>query len=133
MTRPAPLHRLQRWISAHDGDALPRRSPDLNRGFPGLMATRPRRGPRSAVAIRYDLQKDRAPRIIGKGKGELAERMLAIAKEHKIPVREDPELIEVLAKLDVQEEIPPELYQVMAEVLTFIYRVNKKKGVPVRK
>lgn len=59
--------------------------------------------------------------------------MLAIAKEHKIPVREDPELIEVLAKLDVQEEIPPELYQVMAEVLTFIYRVNKKKGLPGRK
>jgi len=97
------------------------------------MATRPRRGPRSAVAIRYDLQKDRAPRVIGKGKGELADRMLAIAKEHKIPVREDPELIEVLAKLDVQEEIPPELYQVMAEVLTFIYRVNKKKGISVRK
>ena len=97
------------------------------------MATRPRRGPRSAVAIRYDLQKDRAPRIVGKGKGELADRMLAIAKEHKIPVREDPELIEVLAKLDVQDEIPPELYQVMAEVLTFIYRVNKKKGIPAKK
>jgi len=92
------------------------------------MPPRPRRGPRSAVAIRYDLEKDRAPRVTARGKGEMAERILALAKEHNIPVREDPELIEALAKLDVQEEIPPELYQVMAEVLTFIYRVNKKKA-----
>ncbi len=97
------------------------------------MPSRPRRGPRSAVAVRYDLQKDRAPRIVAKGKGDLAARMLEIARQHNVPVREDPELIEALAKLDIQEEIPPELYQVMAEVLTFIYRVNKKKAANLPK
>lgn len=92
------------------------------------MALHPKRGPRSAIAIRYDMEKDRAPKVVARGKGDMAERILSIAKEHKIPVREDPELIEALARLDVQEEIPPELYQVMAEVLTFIYRANKKKS-----
>ncbi len=92
------------------------------------MAATPRRGPRSAIAMRYDLAKDHAPKVVAKGKGEVAERILAIAHEHGIPVQEDPELLEALAKLDVQQEIPAELYQVMAEVLTFIYRANKKRA-----
>jgi flagellar biosynthesis protein len=88
----------------------------------------PRRGPRSAVAVRYEVGKDRAPRVVAKGKGVLAERILDLAKQHNVPVHEDPELLEALARLDVQDEIPPELYQVMAEVLTFIYKANKKKA-----
>ena len=92
------------------------------------MPDRPRRGPRSAVALRYDLEKDRAPRIVAKGSGEVAERILELAQKHGVPVHEDPELIAALARLDVQDQIPPELYQVMAEVLTFIYKANKKKA-----
>lgn len=91
----------------------------------------PRRGPRSAVAIKYDLAKDRAPRVIARGKGAIADRIMETAREHGIPVHEDPELLEALARLEVQQEIPAELYQVMAEVLTFIYKANKKKaGIP---
>lgn len=88
----------------------------------------PRRGPRSAVAIKYDLAKDRAPRVIARGKGAIADRIMETAREHGIPVHEDPELLEALARLEVQQEIPAELYQVMAEVLTFIYKANKKKA-----
>jgi len=92
------------------------------------MADEPRRGPRGAIAMRYDLARDRAPKVVAKGKGAIAERILELAKQHGVPVHEDPELLETLARLDVQEEIPSELYQVMAEVLTFIYRANKKKA-----
>jgi flagellar biosynthesis protein len=92
------------------------------------MPERPRRGPRSAIALRYDLEKDHAPRIVAKGSGEVAERILELAKKHGVPIHEDPELIAALARLDVQDQIPPELYQVMAEVLTFIYKANKKKA-----
>jgi len=80
------------------------------------------------VAVRYDIGRDRAPRVVAKGKGVIADRILELAKQHNVPVHEDPELLEALARLDVQEEIPPELYQIMAEVLTFIYRANKKKA-----
>lgn len=93
----------------------------------------PRRGPRSAIAIRYDLAKDRSPRLVAKGKGVIADRILDLAKEHGVPVHQDPELLEALARLDVQQEIPGELYQIMAEVLTFIYRANKKKAATVSK
>ena len=92
----------------------------------------PRRGPRSAVAMRYDLDKDSAPKVVARGKGAVAEKILELARQNGIPVHEDPELIEALAKLDIQQEIPPELYQVMAEVLTFIYRANKKRTAAVR-
>jgi len=92
------------------------------------MAARARRGPRSAVAVKYDIAKDRAPRVVAKGRGELAERIIAIAREKNVPIHEDPELMEALARLDVQAEIPPEIYQVMAEILTFIYRASRKKA-----
>ncbi len=82
--------------------------------------------------MRYDLEKDRAPKIVARGKGAIAEKILEIARQNGIPVHEDPELIEALARLDVQQEIPAELYQVMAEVLTFIYKANKKKATQVR-
>ena len=94
---------------------------------------KPRRGPRSAVAIKYDLAADRAPRVIARGKGAIADRIMETAREHGIPVHEDPELLEALGRLEVQQEIPAELYQVMAEVLTFIYKANKKKAtIPLR-
>ena len=87
-----------------------------------------RRKPRAALAIRYDTARDRAPRVVAKGKGEMAERILSLAREFGVPVHEDPELVEALARLEIEEQIPPELYQVMAEVLTFIYRTNKKRS-----
>lgn len=81
---------------------------------------------RTAAALGYDAEKDEAPKLLAKGTGELAERIIALAKEHGIPIKEDPDLIAVLAKLDVGKEIPPELYRVVAELLAFVYRVNNR-------
>ncbi len=85
--------------------------------------------PKKAVALKYEKEKDRAPRVTAKGRGDIAKRILEIAKEHNIPVREDADLVEVLSKLDLEEEIPPDLYRVIAEVLSFIYRINSGNSV----
>jgi flagellar biosynthesis protein len=89
------------------------------------MSKKPPRNRRAAVALRYDRAKDRAPRVTAKGHGHMAEKIIAQAREHQIPMREDPELIQALAQLDLQQEIPPSLYAVVAEILAFVYRLNQ--------
>jgi flagellar biosynthesis protein len=79
-----------------------------------------------AVALAYDAPKDRAPRVSAKGSGLIAEKILQLANKHGIPIHEDPELVELLSNLDVEEEIPPELYVAIAEILAFIYSVNRR-------
>ena len=78
-----------------------------------------------AVALRYLQGKEEAPRIIAKGKGYLAERILDLARRHGIPIHPDTDLAEVLVKLDVDQLIPPDLYRAVAEILAFLYRKNK--------
>ncbi len=80
---------------------------------------------RRAVALRYRAESEAAPRVVAKGSGLLAERILELAREHKIHVHEDPDLVEVLAKLEVDAEIPESLYRAVAEVLAFVYRLNR--------
>jgi len=75
---------------------------------------------KKAVALRYDPEKDNAPVVLAKGYGELAERIIKIAKERNIPIVEDKDLISALIRVEVFEEIPPELYQAVAKVLVFI-------------
>jgi flagellar biosynthesis protein len=79
-----------------------------------------------AVALKYDQEKDKAPKVIAKGKGEIAEKIIEIAKAHNLPLYEDKNLVQILAALELESEIPPELYRAVAEVLAFIYRVNGK-------
>ena len=79
-----------------------------------------------AVALRYDKQEDHAPRVVAKGKGYLAEKIIGVAREHDIPLYKDKNLVQVLEALDLETEIPPELYRAVAEVLAFIYRLNNK-------
>lgn len=81
---------------------------------------------RKAVALRYDGERDNAPRVIAKGAGHLAERIIEAAKEHGIHIHEDPDLAAVLSKLDVEAQIPEELYRAVAEVLAFVYRLNQR-------
>ncbi|HQI81175.1 MAG TPA: EscU/YscU/HrcU family type III secretion system export apparatus switch protein [Deltaproteobacteria bacterium] len=85
---------------------------------------------KKAVALKYERGRDGAPKVAAKGRGEVAERILALAKEHGVPVEKDSTLLEALYRLDINEEIPEELYQVVAELLAFIYRMNalKKRG-----
>ncbi|WP_035294833.1 EscU/YscU/HrcU family type III secretion system export apparatus switch protein [Brevibacillus thermoruber] len=80
---------------------------------------------KQAVALRYQAKTMEAPVVVAKGKGYVAENILKTAKENGIPVQEDPSLVEVLGKLDLNQQIPPELYQVVAEVLAFVYRLDK--------
>jgi flagellar biosynthesis protein len=80
---------------------------------------------KKAVALRYNPEKEKAPRVIGKGLGLVAEQILELAREHNIPIHEDRDLVEVLAKLDPGQEIPSETYLIVAEILSFIYKANE--------
>ncbi len=81
---------------------------------------------RKAVAILYDENESAAPKIVASGKGLIAEKIIATAKEAGIHIQQDPDLVELLAKVDIGEEIPLELYQTVAEVLAFVYKVNER-------
>lgn len=81
--------------------------------------------PDVAVALHYDGEK--APRVTAKGQGELAERILALAKEHDIPLHDDPELAAILTQIPLGDEIPETLYLVIAEVIAFAYMVSGKR------
>jgi flagellar biosynthesis protein len=78
-----------------------------------------------AVSLKYQPESDSSPRVTAKGKGKIAEKIIKIAKEHDIYIHEDPDLIEVLSQLDINDEIPPDLYLIVAELLTFVYSLNK--------
>ncbi|HWR19966.1 MAG TPA: EscU/YscU/HrcU family type III secretion system export apparatus switch protein [Clostridia bacterium] len=79
----------------------------------------------SAAALKYDAGSDAAPRVVGIGCGYVAKKMLETAKEHSVPVEEDEALVRSLSKLDIGQEIPEELYTAVAEILAFLYRMDK--------
>ena len=81
-----------------------------------------------AVALKYRRDKDRAPKVVASGKGSTAQKILELAREHNIHIHDDPDLVEVLSQLDLNEEIPPDLYVVVSELLAFVYNLNKKAG-----
>lgn len=81
---------------------------------------------RKAVALKYKRKVDRAPKIIAKGRGEIAEQIIQIADAHGIPLHEDQGLADVLELLDLDTEIPSELYRAVAEVLVFIYDIDSR-------
>lgn len=83
-------------------------------------------GVKQAVALSYSHDTAAAPMVKAKGKGEVADRIVAIAAENGVPVREDASLVEVLSKLDLEQEIPPELYKLVAEILSFVYRTDQE-------
>ncbi len=78
-----------------------------------------------AVALKYVRAEDETPRVVAKGRGTVAGRILDIARRHNIPVHRDTDLAEVLVRLDLGDLIPPELYRAVAEVLSYLYRMNR--------
>ncbi len=82
------------------------------------------RKPLLATALKYRHGEDNAPRLVAKGRGVVAERIMQIARDNGVPVREDKELVEVLSALEVNQEIPSELYRAVAEILAFLYKLN---------
>ncbi len=83
-------------------------------------------GRKSAAVLKYRFGEDPAPRLVAKGAGKIAERIIAAARESGVPLREDPDLLALLMTLDLNETVPPELYAAVAEVLAFVYRMNGK-------
>ncbi len=80
-----------------------------------------------AVALKYDGEKDKAPKVVAKGKGSMAERIIRVAQENEVPVMRKPELARALYQaVDVGEEIPPEFYRAVAEVIAFVMFRKKK-------
>ena len=89
------------------------------------MPTPSSQRPRSAAALRYD-GGSAGPTIVAAGRGEVAEKILAAAREASVPVREDQLLAEALAALDVGTEVPPELYRAVAEALVWAYALARR-------
>ncbi len=83
---------------------------------------------KKAVALKYDREKDDSPRVAAKGQGRVAEKIIEMAKKHDIPIKDDPDLIEVLSSLEINEEIPSEIYVAVAELLAFVYSMNAGKA-----
>lgn len=84
--------------------------------------------PLKAVALAYSPQDDLAPRLVGKGQGELAERLIAKAKEHGLPIHKDPQLVRFLMKVDLEESIPPALYVAVAQVLALVWSAEAQRA-----
>lgn len=80
-----------------------------------------------AVALRYNEDQDSSPRVVAKGSGHVAQRIIEKAAELDIPVRNDPDLVQSLAQLDLGQLIPGELYPAVAEILAYVYRMNNRR------
>ena len=81
---------------------------------------------KKAVALKYDPARDGAPKLKAKGSGGIAERIIEVAEREGIPLQEDPDMVGALMQLDFEQEIPPELYHAVAEILAFAYRMNRR-------
>lgn len=80
-----------------------------------------------AVALSYDPARARAPKITAQGSGTVAERIIQLARQHGVPIKEDPLLVQTLSKLELGQTIPPQLYQVVAEVFAWLYRLDEEQ------
>ncbi len=80
--------------------------------------------PLQVVALRYRPKLDGAPAVVAKGRGIVAQKILDLARANEVPIREDRNLVEILSVLDLDQEVPPEAYKVVAELLAFLYRIN---------
>lgn len=84
---------------------------------------------REAVALAYS-QADSAPRVVARGKGLIAEQIIARAREHGVYVHESPELVALLTQVDIDQHIPPQLYLAVAELLAWLYRIEHGETAP---
>ena len=80
-----------------------------------------------AVAVQYDRETMAAPTVVAKGEGFIARKIVERALEAEVPILEDAALVSALLSLELGEEIPAELYQVVARVLAWVYRLDKEE------
>lgn len=89
-----------------------------------MMKRKQVNGPAAAV-LKFDKEVDEAPRVVAKGRGYVAEKIIETAREHGVYLQEDPVLLENLLDIDLGECIPPQLYAVIAEILVFVWQIDK--------
>ncbi len=82
---------------------------------------------KKAAALKYDMDKDSAPKVVAKGQGETAKNIIKIAEANDLPIKKDEDLVELLSKIDVDREIPTEMYKAVAEIFSFIYEMSNKR------
>ena len=80
---------------------------------------------KSAISLQYQKEINSAPKITAKGEGWVAEKIIEIAQERNIPIRKDKDLLNLLSEIDVGREVPESLYKVVAELLAWVYQLNK--------
>lgn len=85
-----------------------------------------RKKPKIAVALTYNHEKDRAPVVTATGQGRLAERIVTLAREHGVPVEKNPSLAQALSKINPGQEIPAELYEAVAILLSYVLEMDAK-------
>lgn len=88
---------------------------------------------KKAVALKYTPGQSEAPVVVAKGQGAVADIILQKAKDSGVAVQEDAALVEVLSKLDLDQQIPPQLYQLVAEILSYVYQSDRSAGDRRRK
>ena len=81
---------------------------------------------KKAAALRYDTNKENAPRVLAKGEGEIAKNIIKIAELNNLPIKKDEDLIELLSNVEIDKEVPEALYKAVAEVFSFIYKTTRK-------
>lgn len=81
---------------------------------------------KKAAALRYDKERENAPRVVAKGEGKAAENIIKIAELNNLPIQKDEDLIELLSNVELDKEVPDALYKAVAEVFSFIYKSTKK-------
>ena len=79
-----------------------------------------------AAALQYDQLINNAPKIVAKGEGSVAQNIIKIAQDNDLPIKKDEDLIELLSKLDIDKEIPTDMYKAVAEIFSFIYGITNK-------
>ena len=81
---------------------------------------------KKAVALKYDKKRDDAPKVKASGKGEVAKKIIKIAENYNLPIKKDEDLVELLSKVEIDKEIPQNLYKAVAEVFSFIYKMTNE-------
>ena len=84
---------------------------------------------KKAISLKYDKDIDNAPKVTAKGQEIIAQKIIDIAKEHNIPIKKDPDLTHMLFQLEINQEIPAELYKAVAEIFAFVYDITKEKEI----
>ena len=88
-----------------------------------------RKTSQQAVALRYESEDDRAPQVVAKGEGLIAEKIIAAAQQHGVPLLRDPVSGQLLGQVDIGTEIPSDFYQIVAEILAFVYQLEERHTI----